>query len=161
MLNILVLCTGNSARSILGEALLNTPELNKGKFRGFSAGSQPLGQVNPGAIRLLSSYGYDTDCFHSKSWDVFSSAEAPAIDIVITVCDNAANEACPLFSGAAIKSHWGLPDPAAEPAERSAKAFEQVYQRLRAGIEQLAALPLEALATAELKRELDHIGATL
>ncbi|MFT5604131.1 MAG: arsenate reductase [Paracoccaceae bacterium] len=161
MLNILVLCTGNSARSILGEALLNTAAVTNGQFRGFSAGSQPVGQVNPCVIQLLSAYGYDTDDFRSKSWDVFSSYESPPIDIVITVCDRAAHETCPLFSRAAIKTHWGLPDPTAESVENSAAAFEQTYQRLRSGIERLAALALESMAADELKRELDRIGASI
>ena len=135
--NVLVLCTGNSARSILGEVLIN--ELGGDEFRAFSAGSHPVGQVNPGAIEKLRREGHSVDGLSSKSWDRFSGADAPPIDIVITVCDNAAGESCPLWNGAPVTAHWGIPDPAADGD------FDAAYARLRRRVEAMLALPLDQL----------------
>lgn len=147
--NVLVLCTGNSARSILGEVLVN--ELGAGRFRAFSAGSHPVGKVNPGAIAKLAAAGHKTDGLVSKSWDRFSGPGAPDIDIVITVCDNAAGEACPLWNGAPVAAHWGIPDPAADGD------FDAAYARLCKRVEALLALPVESMDTAELQAALAGI----
>ena len=140
-INVLVLCTGNSARSILGEVLVN--ELGGGRFRAFSAGSRPVGTVNPGAIAKLHDMGHPVDGLESKSWDRFSGADAPNIDLVITVCDNAAGESCPIWNGAPVTAHWGIPDPAADGD------FDNAYRRLRARVEALVALPFDELNTDE------------
>jgi arsenate reductase len=147
--NVLVLCTGNSARSILGEVLIN--ELGAGRFHAYSAGSHPVGKVNPGAIAKLAAVGHATDGLASKSWDEFSGPGAPDIDIVITVCDNAAGEACPLWNGAPLTAHWGLPDPAADGD------FDAAYERLRRRVAALVGLPVESMNTAELQAALDDI----
>ena len=141
--NVLVLCTGNSARSILGEVLIN--ELGNGRFKAFSAGSHPVGTVNPGAVAKLQAQGHPVDGLTSKSWDAFSGPGAPAVDIVITVCDNAAGEACPLWNGAPVTVHWGIPDPAADGD------FDAAYARLRRRVEALVALPVEDLDTDALQ----------
>ncbi|WP_442320098.1 arsenate reductase ArsC [Atopomonas sediminilitoris] len=156
-MNVLILCTGNSCRSIIGEALIT--HLGQGRLQGFSAGSQPTGQVNPGAIAVLQKHGLDTAGFSSKTWDSFGEQ---AFDLVITVCDNAAGEACPLYPGRAVKGHWGLPDPAhvSGDAATVAAAFEQTYQQLSRRIEQLLALPIETLDDASLREKLARIGAT-
>lgn len=138
-LTVLVLCTGNSARSILGEVLIN--ELGKGRLRAVSAGSHPVGQVNPGAIDKLTRAGHDVAGLDSKSWDKFSGPDAPDIDIVITVCDNAAGESCPIWNGAPVTAHWGIPDPAS--AENPGPAFDAAYAALRARVEALLQVPLE------------------
>lgn len=140
--NILVLCTGNSARSILGEAIVN--RLGRGRFRGFSAGSFPKGQVHPGALRLLERLGYPTDGLRSKSWDEFAGPDAPRIDVVITVCDNAAGEICPIWPGHPVKAHWGLPDPAAVEGDDAAvdAAFDAAHRALTARIARLVELPI-------------------
>ena len=136
MRNVLVLCTGNSARSILAEVLFN--ELGQGKYKAFSAGSHPVGQVNPGAIEKLTAAGHDVSNLRSKSWDEFAGQDAPVLDIVITVCDNAAGEACPVWNGAPITLHWGLPDPAAfEDEDERRRAFDSVYDELSSRIEDL------------------------
>lgn len=148
-IHVLVLCTGNSARSILGEVLIN--ELGGGEFRAFSAGSHPVGQVNPGAIQKLQEKGHPTDGLASKSWDQFANADAPAIDIVITVCDNAAGEACPVWQGAPVTVHWGIPDPAADGD------FDSAYKRLCARIEALVQLPIARMDTTERITALSRI----
>jgi len=147
--NVLVLCTGNSARSILGEVLIN--DLGSGRCQGFSAGSQPVGQVNPGAITKLTIEGHAVDGLESKSWDRFSGPHAPRIDIVLTVCDNAAGETCPLWNGAPVTVHWGIADPA-ENGD-----FETAYARLRRRVKAMVALPLENLDAPELARALRDI----
>lgn len=156
MLNILILCTGNSARSILGEALLNTE--GAGRIKAFSAGSTPTGTPNPNALELLSRRGIDTAFARSKSWDEFSAPDAPALDLVITVCDNAANEACPYWPGGPISVHWGIPDPAAASPEHAQAAFEKAERQLLARIKPMLALPLEDLSPKELQNKLLEIG---
>ena len=147
--NVLVLCTGNSARSILGEVLIN--DLARGRLHAFSAGSRPVGQVNPGALDKLEREGHATGGLESKSWDRFSGPDAPAIDIVITVCDNAAGETCPLWNGAPVSVHWGIPDPAADGD------FDAAYARLRGRIEAMLELPLEELDSSALQAALGRI----
>jgi len=155
--NILVLCTANSARSILGEALL--ARHGDGRVRSFSAGSTPRGTPNPYALTLLESKGYDTTAFHSKSWDVFDGDEAPKMDIVLTVCDNAAGESCPIWSGAPVQAHWGIPDPHGETDDEWKAAFERAYTLLEARIMALMALPFEDMNPGDLKHALNTIGA--
>lgn len=147
--NVLVLCTGNSARSILGEVLLN--ELGGGDIRAFSAGSQPVGRVNPGAIDKLSREGHPVAGLESKSWDLFSGANAPKLDLVITVCDNAAGESCPIWRGAPVTVHWGIPDPAVDGD------FDSAYARLRRRIEALLQLPFRTMSAAELSAALAQV----
>ena len=158
--NALVLCTGNSARSILGEALLN----KHGKARGlkaFSAGSQPKGVPNPGAIRCLDRKGMDTSFARSKSWDEFALPDAPKLDFVFTVCDNAAGEACPIWPGVPVTGHWCIPDPAdvTEPVEAVDAAFELAYERLERRIAAFFALDFETMSAEELRKEFACIGA--
>jgi len=147
--DILVLCTGNSARSILGEVLIN--ELGRGRFRAYSAGSQPTGVVNPGAIEKLDREGHSVDGLQSKSWERFSGDDAPQIDIVITVCDNAAGESCPLWNGAPVTVHWGIPDPASD------NDFDAAYRRLRYRVEAMLALPIEEMDADELSAALGQV----
>ena len=129
MINILILCTGNSARSILAEALFNAR--GHGRVRAYSAGAKPAGQVNPHALDLLQSRGLETSALRSKSWDEFEGPGAPVMDAVITVCDSAASEACPVWPGAPVRAHWGLPDPAGiEPEAEARAAFERTFQEL-------------------------------
>jgi arsenate reductase len=134
MMNVLFLCTGNSARSILGEAILN--RLGEGEFRAFSAGSRPTGKVNPGAIDLLERLGYSTDGLRSKSWDEFAGPDAPVMDQVITVCNNAAGETCPVWPGRPATAHWDIKDPAGvgDTAEERRAAFDAAYRDLEARI---------------------------
>ena len=136
--NVLFLCTGNSARSIIAEAILN--ELGQGRFRAYSAGSQPKGQVNPLTLHLLQSLGYDTSGLRSKSWNEFAKPGAPALDFVFTVCDNAAGEACPFWPGQPLTAHWGVPDPADAQgsAAEIALAFKDAYRMLNQRIEIIA-----------------------
>jgi arsenate reductase len=157
-LNILILCTGNSARSILAEALFNT--LGKDYFHAFSAGSQPTGRVNPFAAEIAEEIGYPAAALRSKSWDEFASADAPVMDIVITVCDSAAGEACPLWHGAPIKAHWGFPDPAAATGGDAEKrqAFRQVFAQILQRVALLLEQPLDTLDKTALKAVLDGIG---
>jgi len=156
--NVLFLCTGNSARSIIAEAILN--KVGAGKFRAWSAGSEPKGRVHPETIRLLRSLGYDTASFRSKSWNEFTAAGAPEFDFVFTVCDNAAAEACPVWPGQPMTAHWGVPDPAAAqgtPAE-VALAFKDGYRMLHQRIGIFTSLPLRALDELSLQKKLDEIG---
>lgn len=157
-LNILVLCTGNSARSILGEALI--AHKGAGRVRAYSAGSQPKGVPHPGALRLLAREGYDVAGFRSKSWDEFAAPDAPHIDIAITVCGNAAGETCPLFTGAPVRAHWGLPDPADVTGDEAAvdAAFVETYRLIDMRVRAMLALPLETMAAAERRAALNAIG---
>lgn len=156
--NVLFLCTGNSARSILAEALLN--ELGGGRFRGYSAGSHPKGAVHPAALALLEREGFPTEGLRSKSWDEFAAPGAPELDFVFTVCDNAAGEACPLWPGTPVTAHWGVEDPATvtgSPIEVHA-AFLRAFQYLRNRITAFASLPIASLDSMTLKRRLEAIG---
>lgn len=156
--NVLFLCTGNSARSILAEALLNA--LGEGRFIAHSAGSQPAGRLNPFALAQLEKSGLPTTGYRSKLWDEFAGPDAPAIDFIFTVCDNAAGEACPIWPGKPISAHWGIPDPAAVEGsdDDKARAFALAYQQLTNRIRRFCALPIETLDAASLKRELAEIG---
>ena len=156
--NVLFLCTGNSARSIIGEAILN--KIGAGKFRAYSAGSQPKGRVNPHTIQLLQSLGYDTSVLRSKSWDEFAGADGPEFNFVFTVCDGAAAEACPVWPGQPMTAHWGIPDPAeasGTPAE-IALAFKQAYRLLNQRIGIFTSLPLRSLDQLSLRNRLREIG---
>ncbi len=157
-LNVLFLCTHNSARSIIAEAVMN--RLGAGKFKAYSAGSQPSGRVHPYAVELLQKLGYDTSGLRSKSWEEFSAPGAPQLDFVFTVCDNAANETCPLWPGQPISAHWGLPDPSAAEGSETEKrlAFADTHKMLYQRIGIFASLPLAALDSVSLKRHLDAIG---
>lgn len=157
-MNILVLCTDNSARSILGEVILN--QLGEGRVTAFSAGSQPKGAVQPGALRLLAARGIDPAGLHSKSWNSFTGAEAPTIDLVITVCGNAAGEACPMFPGTPLRAHWGLPDPAAATGDEAAvdAAFPRTWDWLVMRVEALLALPFATMERDALQARLAQIG---
>ena len=156
--NVLFLCTGNSARSVIAEAILN--KLGAGKFRSFSAGSQPKGRVHPETIRLLQGLGYDTSGFRSKSWDEFTAASAPQFDFVFTVCDNAAAESCPLWPGQPMTAHWGVPDPAEATGTDAeiALAFKEAYRMLNQRIGIFTSLPLRSLDKLALQRKLKEIG---
>jgi arsenate reductase (thioredoxin) len=156
--NVLFLCTGNSARSILAEAIIN--RWGQGKFKGFSAGSHPKGEVNPLALELLQSRGMPTLGLRSKSWDEFSQSGAPALDFVFTVCDNAAGEACPYWPGQPMTAHWGMEDPAAvegTDAQRR-RAFLLAYSALESRIKIFASLPLRTLDRIRLQERVDAIG---
>lgn len=154
-MHILVLCTGNSCRSILAEVLFN--ELGRGRVTAYSAGSNPAGEVNPGAIAKLQLEGHPTSGLESKSWDRFSGSNAPVIDIVITVCDSAAGESCPVWNGAPVTVHWGIGDPADASAEDMGAAFDLAYKQLRSRIEQVLELPLESLDIRYRKDSLQRI----
>jgi arsenate reductase (thioredoxin) len=156
--NVLFLCTGNSARSIMAEAILN--KIGGGKFRAFSAGSQPKGHVHPETVQLLRGLGYDTWALHSKSWSEFAQAGAPVMDFVLTVCDNAAGEACPVWPGQPTTAHWGVPDPAeakGSPTE-IAMAFKDSYRMLNQRIGIFAALPIRSPDKLSLQRRVNEIG---
>jgi arsenate reductase len=156
--NVLFLCTGNSARSIIAEAILN--KFGAGRFQAYSAGSQPKGQVNPRAIELLNALSYDTSGFRSKSWSEFAKPGAPPLDFVFTVCDNAAGEACPVWPGQPMTAHWGVPDPAeakGTPAE-IALAFKDAYRMLHQRIGVFTALPIRSLDQLSLQMRLKEIG---
>lgn len=155
--NVLVLCTGNSARSVLGEVLFNT--LGKGKFKAFSAGSKPAGKVNPAAIELLKQFGHNVEGLRSKSWDEFAAPGAPEIDFIFTVCDNAAGETCPIWPGKPATAHWGIPDPAyVEDEEAKRAAFKTAYTQLSRRIQLFMNLPIEKLDKLALKEKLAEIG---
>jgi len=156
--NVLFLCTGNSARSILAECIMN--RIGAGKFTAFSAGSFPKGVVHPHAIRLLNSLGYETAGLRSKSWDEFAGADAPPIDFIMTVCDNAAGEACPVWPGQPIRAHWGIADPAAAEGSDSviALAFAEAHRQLHNRISLFASLPMDSLDRLSMQRHMDDIG---
>ena len=156
---VLVLCTGNSARSILGEALFN--RLAPGRVQAFSAGSRPKGTPHPAAMRLLARHAIDTSAFRSKNWLEFTGADAPHIDLAITVCSNAAGEACPVFPGTPLRAHWGLLDPADETGGEAAEdaAFAATWDWLAMRVRAMLALPFETMSRHELTRALAEIGA--
>jgi protein-tyrosine-phosphatase len=158
--NVLFLCTGNSARSIMAEAVLN--RAGQGKFKGFSAGSQPKGQVHPYALDLLRKLHYDVSGLRSKSWKEFSGSDAPKLDFVFTVCDNAAAETCPVWPGQPMTVHWGVPDPAAATGTEAEIrfAFADALRMLTNRINIFVSLPLRALDQMTLQRQLDAIGKT-
>ena len=156
--NVLFLCTGNSARSIMAEAILN----RKGRpnFVAYSAGSHPSGQIRPEALRQIESARMPADGFHSKSWDEFAKPGAPQMDFVFTVCDNAANEICPVWPGQPMTAHWGVPDPATAQGapEQIERAFREAFMILDRRIALLLSLPLSTLSGLAIKREIDRIG---
>jgi arsenate reductase (thioredoxin) len=155
---VLFLCTGNSARSIMAEAILNRE--GKGRFRAYSAGSQPKGEPHPMTFHLLAREGYDTGFARSKSWDEFAGPDAPQLNFVVTVCDNAANEVCPFWPGQPMTAHWGVPDPAAATGTDAevALAFAEAYRMLRNRILAFVNLPLTTLDAMTLKARMDEIG---
>lgn len=155
--NVLFICTGNSARSILAEGLLNG--LGKGRFRAYSAGSHPKGVVHPHALATLERLGLPADGYRSKSWDEFTQPDAPQFDFIFTVCDNAAGEVCPLWPGKPMSAHWGVPDPASvEGDEAQRKAFHDAAIALKRRIELFLALPMQKLDALSLQKELQGIG---
>jgi arsenate reductase len=156
--NILFLCTGNSARSILAESIVN--RLGAGRFKGFSAGSRPKGQVHPFAIDLLASLGFPATGMYSKGWEVFAAAGAPHMDFVFTVCDSAAGEACPIWPGQPMTAHWGVPDPAAVEGSDIDKrtAFREAFAALENRIRLFMSLPFASLDRLALQQRLDAIG---
>jgi arsenate reductase len=156
--NILILCTGNSARSILAEALFNT--MGAERFQAFSAGSHPSGRVNPFAIEQVQALGYPLESLRSKSWDEFAAPGAPQMDFIVTVCDNAAGEVCPLWPGQPVTAHWGFPDPAAVVGTDEVKraAFALTLRQIRARVQSFLSLPLEALDRLDLERSMKAIG---
>jgi len=156
--NVLFLCTGNSARSILAESLLN--HWGRGRFRAFSAGSHPKGEVHPIALALLQQLDFPTEGLRSKSWDEFAAAGAPAMDFVFTVCDQAAGEVCPTWPGQPITAHWGFPDPAAfaGPDVEKRAFFADVFRQIETRIKIFTALPLEKLGRLAIQHEVDRLG---
>jgi arsenate reductase (thioredoxin) len=156
--NVLFLCTGNSARSIIAEAILN--KAGAGTFRAYSPGSHPQGKVHPETLRLLQSLGYDTSAFRSKSWSEFADPGAPRLDFVFTVCDNAAGETCPFWPGQPMTAHWGIPDPAESTgtAAEVALAFKEAYRMLNQRIGIFTALPIKSLDQLTLQNKLREIG---
>ena len=156
--NVLFLCTGNSARSILAEAILNKE--GAGRFRAFSAGSFPKGQVHPGSLNLLDELNYPTEGYRSKSWDEFASAGAPPLDFIFTVCDDAAGEICPTWPGQPMTAHWGIPDPAAAEPDRQERAFRDAYFSLQRRIGLFLSLPLKSIDAMSLQTKLREIGRT-
>jgi len=159
-MNVLFICTGNSARSILAESILNHPSIGQGRFRAFSAGSHPAGQVQPLALELLSQYHYPTEGLRSKSWNEFSGDGAPELDFVFTVCDKAAGEACPYWPGQPMTAHWGVEDPVAVQGshEEQRRAYANAFMVLRNRLSMFAALPIDKLDRLALKKKLDEIG---
>ena len=159
-MNVLFVCTGNSARSILAESILNHPSIGQGRFRAFSAGSHPAGQVQPLALELLSQYHYPTEGLRSKSWNEFSGDGAPELDFVFTVCDKAAGEACPYWPGQPMTAHWGVEDPVAVQGshEEQRRAYANAFMVLRNRLSMFAALPIDKLDRLALKKKLDEIG---
>ncbi|MFH2139234.1 MAG: arsenate reductase ArsC [Pseudomonadota bacterium] len=157
--NVLVLCTGNSARSILGEVLFN--KLGKGRFKAYSAGSKPAGQVNPGALEWMRANDFSPEGLRSKSWDEFSAPGAPEFDFVFTVCDNAAGEVCPVWYGSPMTAHWGIPDPAhVEGDEARRAAFNKAADQLTRRIQLFLSLPIDKLDKLTLKEKMNEIGRT-
>jgi arsenate reductase (thioredoxin) len=158
--NVLFLCTGNSARSILAEAASNNLAVSRGKLRAFSAGSHPKGEVHPFALEILNQLHFPTDDLRSKSWDEFSRPDAPQMDFVFTVCDKAAAEECPYWPGQPMTAHWGVADPVLVEGteEEKRKAFREAFRILRRRIELFASLPIESLSRLALQERVDQIG---
>lgn len=158
--NVLFLCTGNSARSIMAEALIST--MGKGQFKGYSAGSNPNGIVNPFTIEQVNKTGYSTDNLRSKSWDEFAAPDAPHMDFIITVCDNAAGEVCPIWPGHPTSAHWGFEDPAAVEGtdEEKRAAFERIFKQIMARMNAFVSLPHNMLEKHAIHQEIQKIGAT-
>jgi arsenate reductase len=158
--NVLFLCTGNSARSILAESILNSPATGQDRFRAYSAGSHPTGSVNPHAIELLKKHRYSTEGLRSKGWDEFAAPGAPGLDFVFTVCDKAAGEVCPVWPGQPMTAHWGVEDPAAVEGDEEtiARAFFTAFNQLQRRIALFANLPLARLDKLALQNELNSIG---
>lgn len=156
--NVLFLCTGNSARSIIAEAALN--RLGQGRFRAFSAGSHPKGEVHPFTIQLLKSLNYDTSFARSKNWDEFAAPDAPQMDFVFTVCDDAAGEACPVWPGQPMTAHWGVPDPAAAQGTEAERhlAFDEAYRMLSNRLSIFVNLPMASIDKLTLQQHLKDIG---
>ncbi len=157
--NVLFLCTGNSARSIMAEVILNRE--GRGRFVAYSAGSQPKGQVHPSTLKLLGKLNYDTTGLRSKSWDEFAKPGAPELNFVFTVCDDAANETCPIWPGQPMTAHWGVPDPAAAEGSETERwlAFTDTFRMLNNRISIFVSLPMASLDRIALQRRLDEIGA--
>jgi arsenate reductase len=157
---VLFLCTGNSARSIMAEALLTT--MGQGRFRAYSAGSHPAGRVHPLALEQLRATGYPLEQLRSKSWDEFAAADAPAMDFIITVCDNAAGEVCPLWPGQPVSAHWSFADPAAVAGteEERRAAFDRIFRQIMARVQTLVSLPLPMLDRHTIQHEMRRIGMT-
>jgi arsenate reductase len=158
--NVLFLCTGNSARSIMAEALVTT--MSKGRFKGYSAGSKPNGKVNPFAIEQVKKTGYPIDNLRSKSWDEFAAPDAPHMDFIITVCDNAAGEECPYWPGHPTSAHWGFEDPAAVEGtdEEKRAAFEKVFKQIMGRMNSFVSLPVHMLDKHAIQQEMKNIGNT-
>jgi arsenate reductase (thioredoxin) len=158
--NVLFLCTGNSARSVIAEAILN--RVGAGKFKAYSAGSMPKGEVHPETLALLKRLNYDTSAFRSKSWDEFAQPGAPPLDFVFTVCDNAAGEVCPVWPGQPMTAHWGIPDPAAATGSQVdiARAFANAYGAMNNRIAVFVNMPIAGLDRLSLQSRLDRIGET-
>ena len=158
--NVLFLCTGNSARSIMAEALVTT--MGKGRFRGFSAGSHPGGQVNPFALEQVKATGYPVDKLRSKSWDEFAAPDAPQMDFIITVCDNAAGEVCPVWPGHPVSAHWGFEDPAAVEGsdEEKRAAFSKIFKQIVSRMNTFVNLPVDMLDKNAIRSEMQKIGDT-
>ncbi len=156
--NVLFLCTGNSARSILAEAILNKE--GAGRFRALSAGSYPKGEVHPEALSLLGALGFPADGYRSKSWDEFAAEGAPKLDFVFTVCDNAAGEVCPVWPGQPMTAHWGIEDPAAAEGDGQPQAFRNAFYALQRRIQLFIALPIESIDELSLQSRLTDIGKT-
>ncbi len=156
--NVLFLCTGNSARSVMAEVILNT--LGEGRFKAYSAGSHPAGKVNPFTLDLLRGNGHAVGDLRSKSWDEFAAPGAPKMDFVITVCDNAAGEVCPIWPGQPVSAHWGFEDPAAfqGPDEEKRRLFRQIYQQIASRVRLFLSLPLEKLDRLSLQQKVKDIG---
>lgn len=160
-LNVLFLCTHNSARSVIAESIMN--RVGAGRFRAFSAGSMPSGTINPHALSLLQHLNYKTDSLRSKAWDEFAvlnNPDAPELDFVFTVCDNAAGEVCPIWPGQPMSAHWGIPDPSAATGSEAeiAVAFAEAYRQLNSRITLFCALPMASLDRLSLQKRLDEIG---
>ena len=157
---VLFLCTHNSARSLMAEAILNNPVVSRGRFKAYSAGSHPSGTPNPFALEQIRRAGLRADGLRSKDWDEFAAPDAPKMDFVFTVCDNAANEVCPVWPGQPMTAHWGLPDPAAVEGsdEQKQRAFAEAFRQLSNRINLFTSLPMDKIDKLSLRKKLDEIG---